>query len=105
MAVAHVVIVSPPIETTEPSNPRSIGGRVQLREKFTKESRVLGRQGDDPQPPLLFGSTDVSPAYFTLTAVARLFTRPEKGTSTLINGLDNPSREEPRIHGVGKHGG
>jgi hypothetical protein len=77
---------------------------MKLSEKLREQSRVLSLEGKDAKPPKIFRDTDLVPSDFALAAVARFLAGPEESLSPLVNGLEDPRRNDAGRHSVGKHG-
>jgi hypothetical protein len=76
---------------------------VEFGEEFGHEGRVLGWEGEDPEPPKSFWDTNILPSDFALAAMTGFFPGPEESTSPLVDGLNDTCREEARAHGMREH--
>jgi hypothetical protein len=104
MGVTKISGAVPAVPASKPRSPGSIGVRVEFREEFYQEGRVLGVDGENAQPPTVLWDTEVIPCNFAVPTVASFFTSPQESTPTLVDSLDNPSGEETSGHGMSKHG-
>jgi hypothetical protein len=102
VAVPQVTGAVPPVHPAKPGCP---GGRVDFCEKFREKGRVLGGEGNDPQPAIFFRDADVFPSHLALASIASFLSGPEESPASLIDGLDNTGREESYTHGMGQHRG
>jgi hypothetical protein len=76
---------------------------VDFGKKFGEHGRILLVNGKNTKATKMLGRADFRPSNLALAARTGFFASPEEGSSPLINGFDDPRREDSGGHSMGEH--